>query len=57
MRKLVVTEDTHAPPILLRRIVSQVIGSGSPTVGRQATNPQFQNPTSFEPKLNYSIAD
>ena len=33
---------------------TQVIGSfASPTVGRQATNPQFQNPSSFNPKLNY----
>jgi hypothetical protein len=35
---------------------TQVIGSfSSPTIGRQATNPQFQNPTSFNPKLNYSL--
>jgi hypothetical protein len=27
----------------------------NPTFGRQATNPQFQNPTSFNPKLNYSF--
>ena len=34
---------------------SQMIGGFSnPTIGRQATNPQFQNPTSFDPKLNYS---
>jgi hypothetical protein len=34
---------------------TQVIGSfSSPTIGRQSTNPQFQNPTSFNPKLNYS---
>src|ERR1700733_4092112 len=33
----------------------QGIGSfTSPPIGRQSTNPQFQNPTSFEPKLNYS---
>ncbi|HEY4359561.1 MAG TPA: carboxypeptidase regulatory-like domain-containing protein [Bryobacteraceae bacterium] len=32
------------------------IGSfSSPTIGRQATNPQFQNPTSFNPKFNYSL--
>ncbi len=30
-------------------------GFSNPTVGRQATNPQFQNPTSFNPKFNYSI--
>jgi hypothetical protein len=35
---------------------TQVIGSfSSPTIGRQSTNPQFQNPTSFNPKLNYSL--
>jgi hypothetical protein len=34
---------------------TQVIGGYSnPTIGRQSTNPQFQNPTSFNPKLNYS---
>ncbi len=32
-----------------------VTGFSNPTFGRQATNPQFQNPTSFNPKLNYSI--
>ncbi len=32
-----------------------VIGSfTNPTAGRSSTNPQFQNPTSFSPKLNYS---
>ena len=31
-----------------------VSGFSNPTVGRQSTNPQFQNPTSFDPKLNYS---
>jgi hypothetical protein len=30
-------------------------GFSNPTIGRQSTNPQFQNPTSFNPKLNYSI--
>ncbi len=32
-----------------------VTGFSNPTFGRQATNPQFQNPTSFNPKLNYSL--
>jgi hypothetical protein len=32
-----------------------VTGFSNPTFGRQATNPQFQNPTSFNPKLNYSM--
>lgn len=32
-----------------------VTGFSNPTFGRQATNPQFQNPTSFNPKLNYSF--
>jgi hypothetical protein len=31
-----------------------VTGFSNPTFGRQATNPQFQNPTSFNPKFNYS---
>jgi hypothetical protein len=30
-------------------------GYSNPTLGRQGTNPQFQNPTSFNPKLNYSM--
>jgi hypothetical protein len=35
---------------------TQVItGYSNPTIGRQATNPQFQNPTSFNPKLNYAF--
>lgn len=34
-------------------VVSGFNGS-NPTVGRQGTNPQFQNPTSFNPKVNYS---
>lgn len=29
--------------------------SGFSTFGRQATNPQFQNPISWDPKLNYSL--
>jgi hypothetical protein len=33
-----------------------VTGFSNPTFGRQATNPQFQNPTTFNPKLNYSFA-
>lgn len=32
-----------------------VTGFSNPTFGRQATNPQFQNPTSFNPKINYSF--
>ena len=43
------------PSTLAGGFPTQVIGSfSSPTVGRQSTNPQFQNPTSFNPKLNYS---
>jgi hypothetical protein len=33
---------------------TQNIGGFSSVIGRQATNPQFQNPTSFGPKVNYS---
>jgi hypothetical protein len=29
--------------------------SGFSQLGRQTSNPQFQNPTSFNPKLNYSL--
>jgi hypothetical protein len=29
--------------------------SGFSAFGRQTSNPQFQNPTSFDPKLNYSL--
>ncbi|HKE24509.1 MAG TPA: carboxypeptidase regulatory-like domain-containing protein [Bryobacteraceae bacterium] len=32
-----------------------VTGYSNPTFGRQTTNPQFQNPTSFNPKFNYSL--
>ena len=44
------------PSSLAGGFPTQVItGFSNPTIGRQATNPQFQNPTSFNPKLNYSI--
>jgi hypothetical protein len=44
------------PSSLAGGFPTQVItGFSSPTFGRQATNPQFQNPTSFNPKLNYSM--
>jgi hypothetical protein len=32
-----------------------VTGFSNPTFGRQTTNPQFQNPMSWNPKFNYSI--
>jgi outer membrane receptor protein involved in Fe transport len=32
-----------------------VTGFSNPTFGRQTTNPQFQNPLSWNPKFNYSI--
>src|SRR5271165_120777 len=44
------------PSSLAGGFPTQVItGFSNPTLGRQSTNPQFQNPTSFNPKLNYSI--
>ena len=44
------------PSSLAGGFPTQVIsGFSSPTFGRQATNPQFQNPTSFNPKFNYSV--
>jgi len=43
------------PSSLAGGFPSQVIsGFSSPTIGRQSTNPQFQNPTSWNPKFNYS---
>ncbi len=43
------------PSSLAGGFPTQVItGYSNPTLGRQSTNPQFQNPTSFDPKLNYS---
>ncbi len=43
------------PSSLAGGFPTQLIGSFTGAIGRQATNPQFQNPTSFEPKLNYSM--
>jgi hypothetical protein len=40
-------------PALIGGLTSQTI-SGYSALGRQATNPQFQNPLSFDYKLNYS---
>ncbi len=40
-------------PNLTGGLNSQSI-SGFSLLGRQATNPQFQNPTSFDPKFSYS---
>jgi len=41
-------------PDLVGGLNSQSI-SGYSQLGRQTSNPQFQNPTTFDPKLNYSI--
>lgn len=35
---------------------TQSISGFSTSLGRQTSNPQFQNPTSFDPKLNFSKA-
>jgi hypothetical protein len=40
-------------PALIGGLTSQTI-SGYSALGRQATNPQFQHPTSFDYKFNYS---
>ncbi len=40
-------------PALTGGLTAQSI-SGFDQLGRQATNPQFQNPTVFDPKINYS---
>ncbi|MGO8732213.1 MAG: carboxypeptidase regulatory-like domain-containing protein [Terriglobia bacterium] len=41
-------------PFLTGGLNTQNIGGYSTVIGRQATNPQFQNPTSWDPKVNYS---
>jgi len=41
-------------PFLTGGLNTQNIGGYSGVIGRQATNPQFQNPTSWDPKINYS---
>ncbi len=41
-------------PSITGGLNSQAVG-GFNAFGRQTSNPQFQNPTSFNPKLNYSL--
>ena len=41
-------------PYLTGGLNTQNISGFSTVIGRQATNPQFQNPTSWDPKVNYS---
>ncbi len=41
-------------PFLTGGLDTQNISGFSSVIGRQATNPQFQDPTSFGPKVNYS---
>jgi hypothetical protein len=42
-------------PNLTGGLTTQTIsGFSNPTMGRQTSNPQFQNPTSFDPKINFS---
>ena len=43
-------------PFLTGGLNTQNIGGMSSVIGRQATNPQFQNPTSADPKVNLSWA-
>ena len=42
-------------PFLTGGLNTQNISGFSGVIGRQATNPQFQNPTSWDPKVNYSL--
>src|SRR5205823_7163538 len=42
-------------PFLTGGLNTQNVSGFSGVIGRQATNPQFQNPTPYEPKLNYSL--
>jgi hypothetical protein len=41
-------------PFLTGGLNTQNISGYSGVIGRQATNPQFQNPTLYNPKVNYS---
>jgi hypothetical protein len=41
-------------PFLTGGLNTQNISGYASVIGRQATNPQFQNPTNWDPKLNYS---
>ncbi|HLK65651.1 MAG TPA: TonB-dependent receptor [Bryobacteraceae bacterium] len=41
-------------PQLTGGLNTQNIGGFTSVIGRQATNPQFQNPTTYDPKVNYS---
>jgi hypothetical protein len=41
-------------PNLTGGLNSQTISGFATSLGRQTSNPQFQNPTSFDPKLNFS---
>jgi Carboxypeptidase regulatory-like domain/TonB dependent receptor/TonB-dependent Receptor Plug Domain len=43
-------------PNLTGGLNTQTISGFSTSLGRQTSNPQFQNPTSFDPKLNFSKA-
>jgi len=43
-------------PFLTGGLNTQNITGFTGVIGRQATNPQFQNPTSWDPKINYSRA-
>jgi hypothetical protein len=53
MQQLYGISGLPTSPNLTGGLDSQSI-SGFSLLGRQATNPQFQNPTSFNPKLSYS---
>jgi outer membrane receptor protein involved in Fe transport len=41
-------------PSLTGGLNTQTISGFATSLGRQTSNPQFQNPTSFDPKFNYS---
>ena len=56
LQSLFAIQGLPTTPNLTGGFNTQIIGGYSnPTLGRQATNPQFQNPTSFNPKFNYSL--
>jgi hypothetical protein len=54
MQSLYGTTGLPTTPNLTGGLNTQTV-SGFNGFGRQATNPQFQNPTSFNPKFNYTL--
>ncbi|MBA3714632.1 MAG: TonB-dependent receptor, partial [Pyrinomonadaceae bacterium] len=54
MRELYGISGLPEDPALTGGLTAQIIGGGFTSLGRQATNPQFQNPSVINPRANYS---